>query len=522
MSRLKNFTRNLATSYLQLGVNIVYSLVSVPLILHYLPKAEFGLWALLLQMMGYISLIDLGMTSAVARLLVDHKDNRSEKGYASLVKTAFLASLVQGGVILAAVTLSAPLLASMMKIPVEYQHTFVVLMRWQGTIAAFSFCLRPLNLMLYAHQRMDIPTYNDMFNLLGSLGMLLVFLTRGCGIFSFVYASTAMALVGPCYLFWNCRRLGFLPQPGEWGKASWTVFKEVFGYGKNVFLMNLGAQLVTASQVIIVSRALGLEAAAAWAVGTKIFNLCMPLMCRPYGAALPGLFEMLARGETDRLRSRFKGMVILTGSLGVFLGVSLGLCNSLFVSVWTNHRISWSPENDLLLGLWLFVSSLQTTHLNFVAVTKQFGGARYIYFLEGCCFVLLASLAGRQAGFSGILAASTVCTVMFSYQYGIRLSGRYFKCAWREIAFEWVRPCLKFAAFFVPFAVMVWFSTAHLPALWRLAVHAVAAGVIGGFLFLRIGFPAEIIQELRKGLPQPLAKVLGILIPDANPVFLSA
>ena len=42
MSRLKNFSRNLATSYLQLGVNVVCSLVSMPLILHWLPTAEFG------------------------------------------------------------------------------------------------------------------------------------------------------------------------------------------------------------------------------------------------------------------------------------------------------------------------------------------------------------------------------------------------------------------------------------------------------------------------------------------------
>ena len=53
MSRLKNFSRNVATSYLQLGVNVVYSLLSVPLILHWLPKAEFGLWAQRLENLSF-------------------------------------------------------------------------------------------------------------------------------------------------------------------------------------------------------------------------------------------------------------------------------------------------------------------------------------------------------------------------------------------------------------------------------------------------------------------------------------
>ena len=46
MSRLKNFTRSLMSSYALLGVNILYTLGAVPLALHYISVAEFGLWAL--------------------------------------------------------------------------------------------------------------------------------------------------------------------------------------------------------------------------------------------------------------------------------------------------------------------------------------------------------------------------------------------------------------------------------------------------------------------------------------------
>jgi membrane protein required for beta-lactamase induction len=58
MSRLKNFSRNVAASYLQLGVNVVYSLVSVPLILHWLPKAEFGLWSLFVRWREHLNGLD--------------------------------------------------------------------------------------------------------------------------------------------------------------------------------------------------------------------------------------------------------------------------------------------------------------------------------------------------------------------------------------------------------------------------------------------------------------------------------
>jgi hypothetical protein len=49
MSRLKNFTRHPATGCLQPEINAGSSLVSIPLILHWLPKAEFSVGALLVR-----------------------------------------------------------------------------------------------------------------------------------------------------------------------------------------------------------------------------------------------------------------------------------------------------------------------------------------------------------------------------------------------------------------------------------------------------------------------------------------
>ena len=513
MSRLKNFSRNLATSYLQLGVNVIYSLVSVPLILHWLPKAEFGLWAVLVQMMSYITLIDLGINQAIARFLVDHKDQRAHGGYGSLIKTSVLVSLTQGGLILVITLLASPLLAEMMKVSTEYRDTFIALLRLQGVIAAFAFCMNPLTIMLYAHQRVDISSRQSIFSMILSLGLLTLFLFAGCGIYSFIYANAIVAVIAPVHYFWHCRRLGFLPKAGEWGRISWQSFKEIFLYGKDLFMMNLGAQLITASQVIIVSRILGFEAAAAWSIGTKILLMVRQILFQPYSSAIAGLSEMAARRETDRLRLRFKNLVALTASLGVFTGVAFALCNSLFISVWTAGKIAWPPLNDVLLAAWLFGASLQCTHCNFVAITKQIGGMRYLYFVEGCCYIVLAAHMARHWGLPGVAASSVICVFLFSYPYGLRRSRNHFGVGYFNLAIEWVHPSLKLACVLAPAAFALWLATSPLPAIWRLAIHATVVGVVGGILFLRIGLPPEVIQEAGLRLPRPAARLLGKLVP---------
>jgi len=263
----------------------------------------------------------------------------------------------------------------------------------------------------------------------------------------------------------------------------------------------------------VVFNALGATQAAMWAVGSKMFSLAEPLMCRPYGAALPGFYEMNARGEIDKLQHRFRAIVLLTASWGAFLAASFVLCNNLFVHLWTSGKTVWSPVNDIGLGIWLFILSLQTTHRGFVNVTKQIGGMRYVLFLEGFTFLIVGMFAGSRWGVPGMVFTSIFCTLAYTYQYGIRRTCRYFHLPVKEVAFEWVRPSLKLALSLAILATVVYVSTSSLPVIWRFAIHALLMVTVGGWLFLRIGLPPDLIAEASRRLPSRAARILNGLVP---------
>jgi len=46
------------------------------------------------------------------------------------------------------------------------------------------------------------------------------------------------------------------------------------------------------------------------------------------------LSEMVVRGERETLKRRFRDVLLLTASFGVFVGVSLAVCNGAFLAVW--------------------------------------------------------------------------------------------------------------------------------------------------------------------------------------------
>src|SRR5436190_7630975 len=96
MSRFRNTARSLSSGYLAMGSNVLYTLAQVPLALHFLSKDEFGLWAVAAQVAGYLILIDFGITGAVARILIDHKDDPAGAEYDSVIKTSLLVFVAQG------------------------------------------------------------------------------------------------------------------------------------------------------------------------------------------------------------------------------------------------------------------------------------------------------------------------------------------------------------------------------------------------------------------------------------------
>src|SRR5262245_10355640 len=96
MSRLQRFAHALSSGYLLIVGNVIFTLVSVPLALHYLGPAQFGLWAVVTQLAAYLQLIDFGMAGSLSRILIDHKDDTTSSTCGAVIQTGFRVLAVQG------------------------------------------------------------------------------------------------------------------------------------------------------------------------------------------------------------------------------------------------------------------------------------------------------------------------------------------------------------------------------------------------------------------------------------------
>jgi O-antigen/teichoic acid export membrane protein len=500
MSRLKKFTHSLLSGYVALGANIFYTLASVPLALHYLGKAEFGLWALVSSISGYIALIDLGMAGSVSRILIDHKDDRQTGAYGGVIKTGALVGLVQGALIVLAGTALSALAGALLRVPLELRREFVWLMIGQSVLLGLTFAARIFSHLLFAHQRLDVNNYGSSAFFFLNLAVMWAGFTAGWGIYSFLAGQAVMALGSIAVNAAGCVRLGLLPRGHEWGVATRERFRELFAFGNDIFIYSLGSQLINASQAILLTRLLGLETAAVWNIGTRAYQLLTQVLFRFFDYSAPALAEMMVRGEKQRLEERFKQIVVFSLTAAVAAGGLFALCNSAFVTVWTHGKIGWPPVNDLLLAVWLVVCVNMHAHTGLVGQTKKLHFMRYIFFIEGLAFVGLTIAFYRFGGITAMLVASIVCTSLLSLPYGLYRTRKYFGLGWRELA-GWHKPALVLALWLIPAGVLTWWLTCNMPTVMRLGISSGVFGLWTAWAFLRHGLNAPLQVELTRRLP---------------------
>ncbi len=482
MSRTKRFAYGLVSSYAAIGINTFYTLASVPLALYYLNKTEFGIWALVTQLAGYLILLEFGMSGSVARSLSDHKDDMSDGIYGSILKTGARIFAIQGLVILAIGALLSQILPSLLDLPAESRGVFSILLFLQALFSAVRIASAAISSPLWCHQRLDLSNLASSISLVTSFALLWIGFRIGWGLYSLVLA-TGLSSSLSIFISWGfCRKLGYYPRKEYRGKYDGRIFRELFVFGRDIFILSLGAQLANASQVIVISRIIGVETAAIWAVATKIFGMAQLLVGKIFESSAGGLAEMVVRREQNLLLKRFRDIVRLSAVVAVVTGSGIALLNGPFIEVWTSGKVSWPIWNNLLLGGLLVASGINRCHINLVGVSKKIKGMKYVYLTEGFSFVLLSIYLGKQFGITGILAAALGCNILVSGIYGIANTAGYFGVGKLQVAMWPARPS---ATLLVTAGL---FASISVPAFTRMD-SPMRLG-IGAFLFTCVILPA--------------------------------
>jgi O-antigen/teichoic acid export membrane protein len=494
MQRRKVYFSGLIAGYSALAANIAYSLISIPLALHYLGKEVFGLWAVVIQITTLLQLLDLGMSSGAGRLLVDDKDDRSGGRYAT---TLLALGIVRSGVgllIIAVSWLAGSSAVELFAIPEHLAGSFRLVLGLQGTISGLGMAATSFAIPLFAHNRQDLLGWSNTSLFAVYLAALLAGFQWGWGLYALVFSAFCGLLWGICFHAAASLRLGFLPRLSELALPSADSFARMFRISRDLFIMSLGWQLVLGSPVLMLSRVLGLESAATWTICTKPFYILMQFLGRPMDVSMPALFEMFARGELPRLKLRIGQLLQTTAAMTAVGSVSAALIAGPFVSVWTSGQVLWPEINFLFVAAMFATWSVFRIPSAYVGISKNFGFMPYIYFVEAAAFVSLCWLLLPSRGVLVIPASAILCHLCFSSLVGIIYIRRGLLFGFAALLRSLAKPLLA-ALLLAPCGLLVVQSTVNLAPWPCLIARSTMLLPVALLLFFLVGLDRNLREE---------------------------
>ncbi|KAF0233726.1 MAG: polysaccharide biosynthesis [Desulfovibrionaceae bacterium] len=406
------------------AVPVVVNFVSVPIIVHKLGYDAYGVWTLVMAVMGYFTLLDMGGVKGGIRYLAEFNakgDADQASAIVSLGLFAYLCIGLFGGLIL--FTITDPVLLKLIKLPDELRP----LARQVFHFAALGFLLTMLQTYLLslpqAVHRFDISTKVDSFFQVLNTAATIIALNQGHGLLSVIIlriASTALCCVAIVWLMRRCQPSWRLTR-----KIPLHLARKIFSYSLTSFAGRIGIMTANQLQVLVVGSILGAASVTVFSIPFQLISRVMGISSRLSMLIFPISSELSGTDRLDRLHEIYLSMSRMLFFLSMAQTLMFGLLAWDILAIWMGTAFaSQASEILILVAIGYFADT--TTNLptqvcdglTSPKLTSMFA------FVRGCTSIVFALVGGSVAGVYGVAVGFAASCIIMSLVFNMFVHSR--------------------------------------------------------------------------------------------------
>ncbi len=475
-SEKKRFLSAVIASVVSLAAAMVYSLAASRVTLLYLDKESFGLVSLIAQIVTYLAILDLGMTTAFTRILIDH-NRGDEKAYARAIRTARLIFAGLGVVGMLAAFVIALAGRSFFEIPDSLAGPFRNILLVQGVILLLGFLMKPFSAPLVANGRQDLVGWVSTLSLITNTIVMWIAFACGVGIYSMLIGLVVASGISFLSIYLASRR--YAPAAKMKTRFDRAIFLEIFSFARDTVLWQIGGSCMYVLPTLLVSTVYGLIIVADLSGGMKMILLLISVATRIPDMAVAPLAIQASAGNRDRAQKNLMRVCELSGACGILAAIFLVAANIFFVDWWMLGEIHWSFQANLSASLWVALLPFFRVFYGFAVIGKHMEIIRWAPIWQCSLLALIFFLTRNLLGPFAIIFALPVAEVIVGVTVMLRM---------RKRAGLGIRPAAAIAMRQVPVclvaiavSVFVFGKTKalSLPPFEQFALASTAAAIIG-------------------------------------------
>ena len=349
----RRLTLNSLSNLLRYGVLIVLSFILTPFVVRTLGDSLYGFWIILLSFVGYAGILELGVQTAVVKLVGQHRGAADAEKLSRLLGSAFVFFTVVG--LLSALFLAfvlpflLPHLARHAPAALTSRPLFILIALDAFIIFQNSF----LAGVLFGWQLYPAKNFVDIASWTLNAVLLLLFLESE-GIVFVAAVKTATDLMALLATLWVVRRVlpGFRLNVRA---VSLQTVRELLAFGGRLFISTSTTRVATYAHPLVVSARLSTAATTFFSIPMRLVEYVREITWSLAAGFLPAFSELEARRERDLLRSIYLrySRYLLVAVMPMY--VLLGIYGAAFIGIWIGPEYGTQAFQPIL---WIAAAAL--------------------------------------------------------------------------------------------------------------------------------------------------------------------
>ena len=361
-SRTSKAFKGTVTSFAQYGIFIILQVMLTPLILKIAGQEVLGAYSIIMQIVGYGILLDLGFSVALARFLSQTYGLNDQGCRFAEVFTIGRVFLLVTNVVLASLIFLVgqkigDLIVASESILAQASTALYFLAAWtviRTPLALYNHGLMATQNMAAAN---IISIIGNMSRLL--LSLLLVYAESGLiGLIAANIISEALTFSIQMKYF----KKKYPNYSFGWRVADSKLFKEIFSFGVKYWGVNLAGVLFLGSDSIIVGNLYGASAASVFYTTKIPAFLVFQFIFRLSDNAGPAANELFAQGNLEALKSAYLKIMRYSLLLAIPLAIGVIGFNEAVITAWVGA--AQYAGNIMSLAIAAFVLTQVVNHIN--------------------------------------------------------------------------------------------------------------------------------------------------------------
>ncbi len=411
-TRSKKMYKNTAAMIGIRGISMILTLISAPIMLHHVDRADYGVLLTLTSIVGWVGYMDIGLGNGLRNKLPEFIANNDFNSAKKIVSSCYATLAIYVALIITVFLIISPFVdwLEVLNSPTSDAKEIRELTNVVFIAFCIQFLLGLLNSILFAYQ---MPAFQSLFTFAGQALALIALIIQ-----VFVFNITSVLQIGavnsiipPLVLFCGSIRLFYTKLSKIAPSLKYVDLKSVsgiLGLGMKFFVLQMITIVLFQANSIIIARVVNPEAVVEYNLAFKYVSLLTMIFTIVITPVWSATTDAYIRNDFTWIKKTisFSQKVCI---ISIIIGILMLFVSKYIYGIWLGKdAIDISYSTTGLILLYISFEMLYKVYGTIINGTGKVFAQMILTGIIAIIYIPLALLLGSSWGLSGVLIANVI------------------------------------------------------------------------------------------------------------------